>query len=194
MLQDVGILSDKPTNTIGFSDTSWQDCPDTGRSTTGYKVFVQGALIDSQSSMPVPVALSSAEAEYMGACNLGAMICHLRDLVYDFEFLGTNEYDINATTKEVPSVLLIDNQATVRMSKNYKVTSKNRHVARRWHFVRQGVKEKLFSLNWIPAEDQLADDCTKTQVSKKSLPHFQRTLLLVPDKVKGFKSNVVGNR
>ena len=183
-----------PTNIIGFSDTSWQDCPDTGRSTTGYKVFVQGALIDSQSCMPVPVALSSAEAEYMGACNLGAMICHLRDLVYDFEFLGTDEYDINATTNEVPSVLLIDNQATVRMSRNYKVTSKNRHVARRWHFVRQGVKEKLFSLNWIPAEDQLADDCTKTQVSKKSLPHFQRTLLPVPDKVKGYKSNVVGNR
>ena len=66
-----------PTNILGFSDTSWQDCPDTGRSTCGYKIFVQGGLIDAQSTMPVPVALSSAEAEYMGACNIGAMICHL---------------------------------------------------------------------------------------------------------------------
>jgi hypothetical protein len=30
----------KPTDIIGFSDTSWQDCPDTGRSTCGFKVFV----------------------------------------------------------------------------------------------------------------------------------------------------------
>ena len=184
----------EPTSIIGFSDTSWQDCPDTGRSTCGYKIFVQGGIIDAQSTMPVPVALSSAEAEYMGACNLGAMICHLRDLTYEFEKLGTPEYKIEGRTKEVPSVLLIDNQATVRMSKNYKVTSKNRHVGRRWHFVRQGVKDKLFTLNWIPAEDQLADDCTKTQIAKKSKPHFERTLLKIPDYVKGFKSNTVGNR
>ena len=184
----------EPTSIIGFSDTSWQDCPDTGRSTCGYKIFVQGGIIDAQSTMPVPVALSSAEAEYMGACNLGAMICHLRDLTYEFEKLGTPEYNIEGRTKEVPSVLLIDNQATVRMSKNYKVTSKNRHVGRRWHFVRQGVKDKLFTLNWIPAEDQLADDCTKTQIAKKSKPHFERTLLKIQDYVKGFKSNTVGNR
>ena len=183
-----------PTCLMGFSDTSWQDCPDTGRSTCGFKVFVQGCLVDAQSTMPVPIALSSAEAEYMGACNLGAMICHLRDLIYDMAYLGTKEYDIEGSTKETPSILLIDNQATVRMSKNFKVTAKNRHVARCWHFVRRGVKDKLFSLHWIPAVDQLADDCTKTQAAKKSLPHFERTLLPIPDKVKGYKSNVIGNR
>ena len=177
----------EPTSVIVFSDTSWQDCPDTGRSTCGYKIFVQGGIIDAQSTMPVPVALSSTEAEYMGACNLGAMICHLRDLTYEFEYLGTPEYDIEGRTKEVSSVLLIYNQAIiVRMSKNYKVTSKHRHVGRCWHFVRQGVKNKLFTLDWIPAEDQLADDCTKTQIAKKSKPHFKRTLLKIPDYVKRF--------
>jgi hypothetical protein len=185
----------KPTDIIGFSDTSWQDCPDTGRSTCGFKVFVQGGLIDAQSTLPVPVALSSAEAEYMGACNLGAMVCHLRDLMYEFEFLGTNDYDENnGTTKEPPTVLLIDNQATVAMSKNYKVTSKNRHVGRRWHFVRRGVQDKLFVLKWIPGEDQLADDMTKTQVASKSEAHVNRTLMKVPEKVKGFKSSTIGNR
>ena len=182
------------TDILAFSDTSWQDCPDTGRSTAGYKIFVQGGLVDAQSTMPVPVALSSAEAEYMGACNAGAMVCHLRDLIYDFEFLGTENYNVNATTAAIPSIILVDNQATVRMSKNYKVTGKNRHVGRRWHFVRQGVKGKLFNLEWIPGNDQLADDCTKTQPAHKSRPQFERTLIKVSDKVKGFKSNVIGNR
>jgi hypothetical protein len=36
----------KPMDIIGFSDSSWQDCPDTGRRTCGFKVFVQGGLID----------------------------------------------------------------------------------------------------------------------------------------------------
>ena len=183
-----------PTNIIGFSDSSWQDCPDSGRSTCGFKVFVQGGLVDAQSTMPIPVALSSVEAEYMGACYLGAMICHLRDLKYDFETLGTCKYKLDGSTDEVPSMLLIDNQATVRMSKNYKVTKKNRHVGRRWHFVRRGVKDELFSLVWVPAADQLADDCTKTQLASISKKHFERTLIKIPPKVKGHRSNVIGNR
>ena len=163
----------EPTDIIGFSDSSWQDCPDTGRSTCGFKVFVQGGLVDAQSTMPVPVALSSAEAEYMGACNLGAMVCHLRDLQYDIESLGTKDHSDTGQSTSIPTVLLIDNQATVRMSKNYKVTSKNRHIGRRWHFVRRGAMSKLFRLCWIPAEDQLADDTTKTQIATKSMPHVK---------------------
>jgi hypothetical protein len=160
----------------------------------GYKLFVQGGIVDSNSSMPVPIALSSAEAKYMGACNLGAMTNHLRELMYEFEFLGTNEYKIDGKFGESPTLLLIDNQATISMSKNYKVMSKNRHIARRWHFVRRGVKDGLFKLCWVPANDQLADDLTKSQIAQKSTPHFERTLIKVPEKVKGFKSNTIGNR
>ena len=122
------------------------------------------------------------------------MICHLRDLKYDFETLGTYKYNLDGSTDEVPSMLLIDNQATVRMSKNYKVTKKNRHVRRRWHFVRRGAKDELFSLVWVPAADQLADDCTKTQLASISKKHFERTLIKIPPKVKGHRSNVIGNR
>ena len=182
------------TEIIGFSDSSWQDCPDTGRSTGGYKVFIQGGLVEANSTMPVPVALSSAEAEYMGSCNLGAMICHLRELLYDFMFLGKPEYDRDGIFGKTPSILLIDNQATVSMSKNYRVTAKNRHVGRRWHFVRRGVKSGLFRLVWIPAVNQLADDMTKTQPGKISMTHVLRTLIKLPDRVRGYKSNTIGNR
>jgi hypothetical protein len=46
-------------------------------------------------------------------------------------------------TKLPLTVLLIDNQAIVKMSINYKVTVKNRHVARKWHFVILGVKDRF---------------------------------------------------
>ena len=179
---------------VAFTDSSWQDCPDTGRSTCGFKIFIQGGIVEAQSTMPVPVALSSAEAEYMGACNCGAMISYLRELMYEFEFLGTSKYDIDGVFGNTPTILLIDNQATVRMSENYKVSQKNRHVGRRYHFVRRGVQGGLFKLIWIPAKDQLADDMTKTQDSKVSITHSSRTLIKVPDSVKGYRSTTIGNR
>ncbi len=96
---------------------------------------MQGGIIEANSTMPVPVALSSCEAEYMSCCNLGAMLCHQRELFHDFMMIGRKEYNKEGTYGKTPSILLIGNPATVSMSKNYKVTAKNRHVGHRWHFI-----------------------------------------------------------
>ena len=45
---------------IDFSDSSWQDCPDTFRSTGAYIIFYQGGPIDHGTHVAVPVAQSSA--------------------------------------------------------------------------------------------------------------------------------------
>ena len=47
-----------------FSDSSWQDCPDTGRSTGAYIIFYQGGLIEHGTHVPGPVAQSNVENEY----------------------------------------------------------------------------------------------------------------------------------
>jgi hypothetical protein len=104
------------------------------------RFFAQGGIIKANSSMPVPVAVSLAEAEYMGSCNLGAMISHLRELIYEFEYLGSPQYKIDRVFGTTQTITLIDNQATVQMSKNYKLISKNRHIDHRWHFICPGVK------------------------------------------------------
>jgi hypothetical protein len=53
----------KYTPIVGFTDSSWNECPDTGRSTCGYEIFIQGGLVEANSTMPVLVALSVVEAE-----------------------------------------------------------------------------------------------------------------------------------
>ena len=45
---------------MAFSDYSWQDCPDTGRSIGAYIIFYQGGPIDHGIHVPGPVAQSSA--------------------------------------------------------------------------------------------------------------------------------------
>ena len=45
---------------MDFYDSSWQDCPDTGRSTGAYIMFYQVGPIDPGTHVPGPVAQSSA--------------------------------------------------------------------------------------------------------------------------------------
>ena len=41
--------------------------------------------------------------------------------MYDFEPAGTEEYVLKGSTKSIPTIIFIDNQATVRMTRNYKI-------------------------------------------------------------------------
>ena len=49
-------------------DASWGDDPDTRRSRYGYVIYLGGAPICWRSKLHASVALSTAEAEYIAAC------------------------------------------------------------------------------------------------------------------------------
>ena len=68
---------------MAFSDSSWQDCPDTGRSTVAYIIFYQGGPIDHGTHVPVPVSQSSAESEYNASCTAGMALAHFRMLIHE---------------------------------------------------------------------------------------------------------------
>ena len=48
----------------------------------------------ANSGVPLPVAMSSAEAEYMAACAASMQATVARSLLYDIRFLGTLEYKL----------------------------------------------------------------------------------------------------
>ena len=80
-------------STITFSDSSQNDCVDTGRSTGGYVTFIQGGAVDYRSHPPVPVAKSSGEAEYISTAVACMRPSHLRKLIYYLKFLCSEDYD-----------------------------------------------------------------------------------------------------
>ena len=169
------------TEITGFSDASYMDCPDTRRSTIGYKIFYRGGLIEWSSSLPIPIANSSAESEYMAACSACMSMTHLSMLIYDLDNLGKKDYDPYYTPRDSPNILMVDNSATVKMAQNFKPSKYTRHIERRFHYVRYGQKEKKHKLIWIPAKDQLADDLTKIQDSTIAMTHMNRTLSLIKE-------------
>ena len=58
------------------SDSSCQDCPDTGRITGSYIVFYQGGPIDHCTHVPVQVSHSSSESDYIEACTVEMLSSH----------------------------------------------------------------------------------------------------------------------
>ena len=69
---------------MAFSDSSWQDFPDTGRTTGAYIIFYQGGPIDHGTHVPGTVAQSSAESEYNAAYTSGMALAHFRMLIHEF--------------------------------------------------------------------------------------------------------------
>jgi hypothetical protein len=117
----------KPSDLLIFMDASWQDCPDTGCLTVGYLIFYQGGVIDANSMVPTPVVMSSSEAEFMGACTGCMAIAHIQMLIYDMEYLGMKHWTSAAQNlPQVPIVVMVDNQAMVKIAAKKKLTRKTR--------------------------------------------------------------------
>ena len=73
-----------------LSDSRWQDCTYTDRSTGEYVVFYQGGPIYHCTHVPCPVYQSSANSEYNAACTTVMDLEHLR--IPSIELLNMDPY------------------------------------------------------------------------------------------------------
>ena len=145
-----------------FSDSSWKDCPDTGRSTGAYIIFYQGGQIDHGTHVPVPVDQSSTESEYNAACTTEMDLAYFRMLIHEL---------LNKDTDIVPyetPLIILDSKSAMCMDKNGKDTKHTRHIARRMNLVRNGEKCKMYKIDWYEGGLQLVEIGTKN-VSKPDL-------------------------
>ena len=156
---------------FGMHDSSWQDCPDTGRSTGCYFNFIAGGIVDFSSFVPAPVALSSTEAE-MNAGAVGGMgMSYVRMLWND---LHGEDPDI---LWDPPISMFCDNSGAVTFANSDKDSKALRHTKRRMFFMRQSRKEKELQYFFIDNDYMFADIGTKnTEINGFELA---RDLLLV---------------
>ena len=64
-----------------LSDSSWQDCPETGRRTVACIIFYKFGKIDYGTHVPRPVDQSSAESEYNTECTSEMALANFRMLI-----------------------------------------------------------------------------------------------------------------
>ena len=129
-----------------FSDSNWQDYPDTSRSTGEYIIFYQGGPIDHGTHVPGPVPQSSAESGYNAACNAGIYLLCFRMLIH--ELLNKDPY----TVSEEDPLTIWNSKSVVCMAKNGKATKHTIHISRRVYLVRNGEKFKIHKIDWYEAK------------------------------------------
>ena len=117
---------------MSLSDSSWQDCPDTGRITGAYIMFYKCVPIEHGTHVPVPVDQSGAESDYNAACTAGMALAHFRMLIHE---LLNKDPDI---VPEEDPLIILDGKSSVCMAKNGKDTKHTRHISRRVHLVSNG--------------------------------------------------------
>ena len=157
-----------------FSDSSRQDCPETGRSTGTYIIFYQGGPIDHVPHVPGPVSQSSGESEYNAECTTGMALAHFRILIHAF----LNK-DPDIFPEEDPLIIL-DINADVCMDNSGKETKHTRHIAMIVYLVRNGENWIMHKIDWCEGGLKLEDIATKN-VGENDLNIRMKYIMVILD-------------
>jgi hypothetical protein len=134
---------------IGYSDADWTGCKINRKSTSGTCQFLRRSLVSWASKKQNSVALSTAEAEYIATGHCCAQLLWMRQTLWDYGYKLT----------KIP--LLCDNESAIRMADNPVEHSRTKHIAIRYHFLRDHQQKGDIEIAYINTKDQLADIFTK---------------------------------
>ena len=69
-----------------------------------------------------------------------------------------------------------DNQPGISTVQNAKISKGNKHIAVRYHFIKDYVKEKELKIEYVPTKENVADIMTKA-LTKKTFEYLRSKLL-----------------
>jgi hypothetical protein len=134
---------------IGYSDDDWAGYKIDRKSTSGTCQFLGRSLVSWASKRQNCVALSTAEVEYIAAGHCCVQLLRMRQTFRDYGYKLT----------KVP--LLCDNESAIRMVDNPVEHSRTKHIAIRYHFLRDHQQRVDIEIAYVSTKEQLADIFTK---------------------------------
>ena len=135
----------------GCVDASYARCIDTRKSRYGGILMLNQGPIEWQSKMEDVVALSSMEAEYIGACEMVRIITWIRGCLQEIGHLDD----------ESPTRLGIDNTSAKMFAEEHMVQNRSKHIDVRYHYIRQQIGHRVVELVYQPTASMPADTLTK---------------------------------
>jgi hypothetical protein len=151
-----GNAHDSELNIQLFSDADYAGDRHTYRSTGAYIGFFARGPATWQSKRQSVVAQSSTESEYIALSEAAKEAAWIRTLLTELQYKGS---DLN------PITLYGDNQGSLALAENPTFHRGSKHIAVRYHFIRQEVEEKKLTLGYTPTDYMPADGLTKALLS-----------------------------
>ena len=108
----------------GFGDSDWARCVDTRHLTSGFVWIMGGGAICWRSKLQTIIALSSTEAEYVGATPAVQEIIWLRDLRCKLEI-----------TDNSLSLLHMDNWGAISLTHGAGDSNQMKHINIQYHYI-----------------------------------------------------------
>lgn len=133
-----------------YSDADHASDHENRRSISGLVIFLCTGPISYKAQQQPSVAISTTEAEYVAAAIAA------KELVWLNRFIR----ELNVHT-DYKSRLLVDNQSAIKLIKNPEFHERTKHIAIRYHFVRELYESGEFEIYYVTSEDELADVFTK---------------------------------
>ena len=134
-----------------FSDVNWSNNPDNGKSMSSYIVFLANAPVSFK------VGLRRLTAPFTTETELLAAALAMKEAVFCSNTM--KELGFGTRFDNVPPY--IDNTSALNVAGNRTNNSRVTHVALRYFFIQDLVKEGIITVKYMKTEDQLADVRTK---------------------------------
>lgn len=147
---NVNKYTNNEVNIVGYCDADWGGDIDDRKSTTGYCIYVNECLVSWNSHKQPTIALSSAEAELMSACDV------IKEIMWIKQLLCEMKCEVNT-----PIIVNIDNQSAMKIAENDIDHGRTKHIDIKYHFIKQHIKDKTIQLKWVSTQSQIADILTK---------------------------------
>nr|GEX02805.1 hypothetical protein [Tanacetum cinerariifolium] len=129
--------------------TDYAGCKDTFKSTSGGAQFLGEKLVNWSSKKQDCTALSTTKAEYvsLSACCTQVLWMRTQLTEYGFQFKKITIY--------------CDSKSAIAISYNLVQYSRTKHIAVRYHFIKEHVEKGMIELYFVKTDYQLADIFTK---------------------------------
>ncbi|GKF51966.1 hypothetical protein Tco_0148433 [Tanacetum coccineum] len=133
----------------GFSDADYAGCRDSFKSTSGGTQFLGEKLVGWSSKKQDCTTLSTAKAEYVSLSACCAQVLWMRTQLTDYGF----------HFNKIP--IYCDSKSAIAISCNPVQHSRTKHIAVRYHFIKEHVEKGTIELYFVKTDYQLADLFTK---------------------------------
>lgn len=135
---------------VAYSDSDYAGDLDDSRSTLGYVFMMSSGAVSWSSKKQAAVTLSTTEAEFISAALCACQAIWMQRVL---KYLRWNHSKC--------SVIYCDNCSTIKLSKNPVMHGRSKHIAVRYHFLRDLSKDGVVELKYCSSQEQIADIMTK---------------------------------
>jgi hypothetical protein len=154
---------------VTFTDSDWAGEQDGLFSTSGTLTFLAGGPIAWKAVLQRIQAQSSGEAEYIAMSDGAKDILYIRRVLYRMSFYRPIG----------PTRMLVDSSAAISIASKSGITSKTKHIALRYHFVRKLIADGYIQPVKVATQYNVADVLTKAvdkQTFMRLVPYIVRTM------------------